>query len=226
MLVWEGAFRLALGAILGGIIGFERELHGRPAGFRTHLLVCLASTLIMIVSETYYLSASFDGALVRLDPARIAAGAITGVGFLGAGAIVKSGLSVHGVTTAACLWLVSAVGLAVGAGMYFAGIFSTLLGTMALVVLRIIERKSPKDIYRQVTLVADDRSDVEERVLLLLEEWRIQVVDLDYERDYLQKELSLCLVICLKSGTDLHGLLDQMGTYGFIKKVMVRSQRE
>lgn len=227
MLLWEGALRLALGATLGAIIGFEREIHGRPAGFRTHLLVCLASTLIMIISEAYYLPASrFDSTLVRLDPARIAAGAITGVGFLGAGAIIRSGLSVHGLTTAACLWLASAVGLAVGAGMYFEGIFATALGTIALVGLRIIERKAPKDVYRHITLLGEDRPDVETTILPLLEEQHVTVVDLDYERDLLRKELSLHMVVRLKSGADLRTLVDQLGRQGFMKKVSVRSQRE
>lgn len=227
MTLWEGAFRLVLGAVLGGIIGFEREIHGRPAGFRTHLLVSLASTLIMIISEAYFLPASrFDSSVVRIDPARIAAGAITGVGFLGAGAIIKSGLSVHGLTTAACLWLVSAVGLAVGAGMYFAGIFSTAIGALALVGLRTVERRSSKDVYRHLTLFSEDRPDLEAMVLPLLEEQQITVVDIDYERDFVRKELSLRLVVRHKSGTDLRGLLDRIGAFGFVQKVIVRSQRD
>ncbi|UCG77990.1 MAG: MgtC/SapB family protein, partial [Nitrospirota bacterium] len=100
--------RLVLGTVLGSIVGFEREVHGRPAGFRTHLLVCLASVLIMIVSEEYYHLAVMNPDFIRVDPARIAAGAITGVGFLGAGVIIKSGFNVQGLTTAACLWIVSA----------------------------------------------------------------------------------------------------------------------
>src|SRR5512143_414095 len=92
----EVAARLLLGAVLGGGIGLERQVHGRPAGFRTHLLVCVASVLLMIVSQS--LAAGGEGA--PFDPGRLAAGAITGVGFLGAGVILKSGLSVHGLTTA------------------------------------------------------------------------------------------------------------------------------
>src|SRR5512143_1610496 len=88
--------RLLLGALLGGVIGFERHTHGRPAGLRTHILVCLASTLVMIVSEYYHHLASLDPSYVRVDPIRLAAGAITGVGFLGAGVIVKAGGSVQG----------------------------------------------------------------------------------------------------------------------------------
>ncbi|MDP3259539.1 MAG: MgtC/SapB family protein [Thermodesulfovibrionales bacterium] len=123
----EIIIRLLLGAVLGGVIGFERQVHGRQAGFRTQLLVCVASVLVMIVSEYYHHLSYMNPSYVRVDPGRIAAGAITGIGFIGAGAILKMGITIQGLTTAACLWMVSAVGLAIGAGLYVAGVAASAL---------------------------------------------------------------------------------------------------
>src|SRR5512137_1801072 len=145
------AGRLLLGALLGGGIGLERQVHGRPAGFRTHLLVCVASVLLMIVSQSLVLGG--EGA--RFDPGRLAAGAITGVGFLGAGVVLKSGLSVHGLTTAACLWIVSAIGLATGSGLYFAAVLSFAITLVSLWLLRYVEDRLPRLAYKHVTIVVD-----------------------------------------------------------------------
>lgn len=127
-------FRLVLGALLGGLIGFERERHNRRmAGFRTHILVCVGSTLIMLTS--LYMSANY-GQDAASDPARIAAGVIIGIGFLGAGTIIRSGTSVIGLTTAASLWTVAGIGLAVGCGFYTAGYVTTLIVLLTLYTLR------------------------------------------------------------------------------------------
>ncbi len=148
----EIVLRLVLGAVLGGIIGFERSTHGRPAGFRTHLLVSLASALIMLVSLEFYRLEGIDVSFIRIDPARIAAGAITGVGFLGAGVIVKSGFTIQGLTTAACIWVVSAIGLAVGAGLYKESLITFLITLVALWCLRRVEAHMPRLRYRFMNL--------------------------------------------------------------------------
>ena len=106
----ELLIRIALGAVLGGLVGLERHVHGRPAGFRTHILVCTALVLLMEVSEYYHYLGTQDPSYVRVDPGRIAAGAITRIGFLGAGVIIKMGASVQGLTTAARIWMVAAIG--------------------------------------------------------------------------------------------------------------------
>src|SRR5438128_1990506 len=113
--------RLLMAMVAGGLVGLERELRGRQAGFRTNLLVCLGSALVMIVSNSIAVAdwAARDVHVnVNVDPARIAYGVMTGIGFLGAGTIIKSGGSVRGLTTAAGLWCVAAIGLAAGFGMY------------------------------------------------------------------------------------------------------------
>lgn len=128
--------RLLLATILGGIIGFERESRGRAAGFRTHILVCLGSALIMMIS--IYIFELYKGT-VGIDPGRIAAQVVTGIGFLGAGTILRSGATVKGLTTAASLWAVAGIGLAVGCGFYFASLATTILVFVTLVIFSKME---------------------------------------------------------------------------------------
>jgi len=135
----EALLRLALAALLGGLIGVERELREREAGLRTHLLVALGSALFTIVSAYGFHEFLTSGqSVVRADPTRIAAQIVTGIGFLGAGAIIRQGLSIRGLTTAATLWVVAAVGLAAGAGYYSGAVITTLLVLFALYPLRIL----------------------------------------------------------------------------------------
>ncbi|MBS3898307.1 MAG: MgtC/SapB family protein [Dethiobacter sp.] len=141
----ELLLRLILAGILGGAVGFERERHNRPAGLRTHILVCLGSALVMIVSVV-----GFGGALgPRGDQARIAAQVVSGIGFLGAGTIMRQGSSVRGLTTAASLWVVAAVGLATGIGLYLAAVSTTVLILISLFSLTKIEERMAKDRSRK-----------------------------------------------------------------------------
>ncbi|HEX6662348.1 MAG TPA: MgtC/SapB family protein [Gaiellaceae bacterium] len=135
----ESLLRLSLAAVLGGMIGGERELRDREAGLRTHLLVSLGSALFTIVGAYGFHEFLNSGAsVVRADPTRIAAQIVTGIGFLGAGAIIRQGLSVRGLTTAATLWVVAAVGMAAGAGYYSVAVITTALVLIALYPLRIL----------------------------------------------------------------------------------------
>ncbi len=129
--------RLVLSLVLSGLIGLERQIHRRTAGLRTHILVSLGSCLIMLTS--LYIFAIYKNE-VALDPARIAAGVITGIGFLGAGAIIRDREGVKGLTTAASLWVVAGIGLATGCGFYKAALFTTVLALITLFFLRYVER--------------------------------------------------------------------------------------
>ncbi len=115
--------KLILALILGGLIGVDREIKGRPAGLRTHVLVCVGATLFTIISMSF---------IATSDPARIAAGIVTGIGFLGAGAIFRSKDHVQGLTTAADLWVIAAVGIAIGIGYYSAALAATILVLLVL----------------------------------------------------------------------------------------------
>jgi putative Mg2+ transporter-C (MgtC) family protein len=130
------AMRLVLSVMLSGLIGLERQISRRTAGLRTHILVSLGSCLIMLTSMHIF---DIYKNIAPLDPARIAAGVITGVGFLGAGAIMVQGQGVKGLTTAASLWTVAGIGLAVGCGFFSAAIVTTILTLMVLFFLRYVE---------------------------------------------------------------------------------------
>lgn len=136
---WEVLARLLLAIVAGGIFGLERQLHGRPAGLRTHILVCLGSALVMIISMYAFLDS--NGNYVG-DPSRLAAGVVGGIGFLGAGAIMHQGGDIKGITSAATLWIVGMIGLALGIGSYFAAGATTFLGISVIVILRFFEKKA------------------------------------------------------------------------------------
>jgi len=129
-------FRLLLACILGGLIGYERESMNRPAGFRTHILVCMGSALVMITSV--FIFEKYKG-ITNIDPARLGAQVISGIGFLGAGTIIREGANVKGLTTAASLWAVSCVGIAAGIGFYEGAIFAALVIYLTLIVLKKLE---------------------------------------------------------------------------------------
>jgi putative Mg2+ transporter-C (MgtC) family protein len=138
----ELLLRLALAAALGGAIGAERELRDREAGLRTHLLVAVGAALFTLVSAHAWSDWSFSTRSgVVFDPTRIAAQIVTGIGFLGAGAIIRHGLSVRGLTTAATLWVVAAIGMAAGAGYYGAAVLATALVLVSLWPLRILAHR-------------------------------------------------------------------------------------
>ncbi len=148
---WDALLRLTFACGLGAAIGFEREIRDREAGIRTHLLVSLGSALFTIVSAFgFHEFLAGGGQIVRADPSRIAAQIVTGIGFLGAGAIIREGLSVRGLTTAATLWVVAAIGMACGAGYYWPAVAATVLTLLALWPLRIaayrlIEQIKPEE---------------------------------------------------------------------------------
>src|SRR5690349_20587517 len=137
---------IALG--MGGLIGFERSYHGRPAGFRTHALVCVASSALMLLTmyQGQWFPESFAGR-VTLDPTRMAQGIMTGIGFLGAGVIFKEGLTVRGLTTAASIWITAAIGILVGIGFWFAAIVGTVATLMVLALFRLLEARLPSEFY-------------------------------------------------------------------------------
>jgi putative Mg2+ transporter-C (MgtC) family protein len=137
------------GAVLiGALIGFERTFHGRPAGFRTHALVCLASALLMVATmyqNEWMMAMPVDA--IRTDPTRMAQGIMTGIGFLGAGVIFKEGLTVRGLTTAASIWVTAAIGILVGVGFYFAAVLGAIATLVILSLFRFIEMKLPTEFY-------------------------------------------------------------------------------
>ena len=145
--------RIAAALLVGGIVGFERTFHGRPAGFRTHSLVCIASTLLMLVTvyqSEWMTVVPLD--VIRTDPTRMAQGIMTGIGFLGAGVIFKEGLTIRGLTTAASIWITAAIGILIGIGFYLPAAVGTGATILVLSVFRAIERKLPTEFYAHLTI--------------------------------------------------------------------------
>ena len=145
---------LLVATAAGGMIGLERTYHGRPAGFRTHTLVCVASSLLMLV--TMYQAKWFTGLpldTVRIDPTRMAQGVMTGIGFLGAGVIMREGLTVRGLTTAASIWTTAAIGILAGVGFYSAVLAGSAITIGILTVFRKAENRMPSQIYANATIV-------------------------------------------------------------------------
>jgi putative Mg2+ transporter-C (MgtC) family protein len=136
----------------GSLIGLERSFHGRAAGFRTHALVALASAAAMLISlEPELIAGSFPAGVARLDPTHLAQGLMTGVGFIGAGVIFKEGVSVQGLTTAACIWATSAVGMLFGLGMVYPAALTAAAILATLILFRWLENAVPSNTYAMAT---------------------------------------------------------------------------
>ncbi len=218
----EIILRLLLGTLIGGVIGFERQIHGRPAGLRTHLLVCVASVLLMIVSEYYHYLGVMDPSYVRADPGRIAAGAITGVGFIGAGVVLKTGFSIQGLTTAACIWVVSAIGLSLGSGLYVAGIASFFITIVSLTLLRLAERKMPKLAFSYITVSADSHLR-EDEVLSIVGKSGLSVNNIDYEKCSDSQITTLTITVSFYRRESLTAFQDSIFSLPQVRRVCIKN---
>ncbi|NLM76814.1 MAG: MgtC/SapB family protein [Ruminococcaceae bacterium] len=174
--------RLLVAALLGGVVGLEREIKKRAAGLRTHLLVSLGSALVMVTAE--FMLIRYQGA-VNIDPTRLGAQVISGIGFLGAGTIIKQGASIKGLTTAASLWAVACVGLAVGAGHYGAALFAVAVIYGALVLLEKFEerRTGPTRINPEFTIKLANRPGKLGEVASAIGETGANITNIEVESD-------------------------------------------
>lgn len=145
---FELVIRLVVSAVIGGFIGIEREVSNRPAGLRTHILVSVGSTLIMLVSIF-----GFDDG----DPARLASQVVSGIGFLGAGTIIRTGNDVRGLTTAASLWVCAGIGLAIGAGYYLGGVITAVIILISLILLGNVENKVTRNSHKNIVIEGVER---------------------------------------------------------------------
>lgn len=177
---YEMILRLCIAALLSGLIGYEREVHGRLAGFRTHILVGVGSTLIMLTSM--HIFDMYKG-LATPDPGRIAAQVVSGIGFLGAGTIIRFRASVRGLTTAASLWTVAGIGLAVGAGMFVPATATTLIVLATLFFLNRIERMMiRKDWYKSLEIESETGATGLEEIRAVLTEYDVEIKDFDIKK--------------------------------------------
>lgn len=214
---WIIIFRLVLSAILSGIVGFEREFHGRAAGFRTHILLCVGSTLIMLTSIHIF---DVYSARVPIDPARLAAGVVTGIGFMGAGTIMRYKASVRGLTTATSLWVVAGIGLAVGSGLYFGAIATTLIAVVALMFFSRLEHVMiRKNWYKTIVIETKDGLEQLKRIREALSEYGSEINDLEADRS--RDGTNMVLKFGLKLTTNLHNaqLIEDIARLEGVKSV-------
>ncbi len=220
----EIAFRLFLALVLGGIVGFERETHNRPAGFRTHILVSVGSALVMLVSA-YGFSGEMSYFGEGVDPSRIAAQVVTGVGFLGAGTILRHGNTVTGLTTAATLWIVSGIGLAVGIGFYPGAAFATLMVLVSLILLRSLESYfARKKSLRRLWVRGFYQPGLLGRVGGVLGELGIYIVKVDlgdaqYQETFKRDVITIEFLLRLPARIDTSDLLRRVATLAGILEV-------
>lgn len=178
--------RLLWALLAGCIIGLERSLHGRPAGLRTHALVCMASTLLMLLTVYQWeLLKGMPLETIRVDPTRMAQGVMTGIGFLGAGVIMKEKLTIRGLTTAASIWMTAAVGIIIGMGFLAPALYATALTLIVLSVLGWTERRLPTRRYARLTVSfkQHDRMSKEELYQLIKEHF-ISATSPSYELNH------------------------------------------
>ncbi len=198
----EYVFRIIVATLLSAVIGIEREMHGRAAGARTNILVGTGSALFMVLS---IIVASYGKVLTSHgvgvpDPARIAAQIVTGVGFLGAGTIIKHGSSIKGLTTAACMWIVASIGMAAGAGQYFIAVYVTLISLIVLVFFTIITRILPSHSYRKLFVKTSDEESL--KAIIKLIKQKAKILSVDFEHNYVTHEHSMDMEIRIfHSGT-------------------------
>ena len=213
--------KLLLAALAGGLVGLEREKHGRPAGLRTNLLVAVGSCVMMIISEAFYLKYGiFDAqSTLRLDPSRVAAQIVTGIGFLGAGVILKEGASVRGLTTAASLWAVSGLGMAFGMGFFSLGAIATALVLASLTFLKKLDPIMKKDRFLTLSITALNRDGLLEELLTVFDESDLEVSDISSYLDFAADELFYQLVITQQERRIGQELMEKIKHLEGIKKI-------
>lgn len=193
----ELVLRILVGTALGGVIGYERDIHGRPAGLRTHALVALASATFMVIStHLAYYQHYHPGDFTSIDGSRIAASVVSGIGFLAGGAILRTGFSIQGLTTAAGLWLVAAIGLCAGGGMYVESVAATLIGVAALTLLRRFEDKDDR-VRRRLVLTLTDAALTTDRLIAKLAELDLLPTVEGWNRESIGSLRQLTLVVRL-----------------------------
>lgn len=196
----EMILRLLLAVLLGGAIGFEREYKNRPAGLRTHVLVTLGATLIMLISMY-----GFQGG----DPARLAAQVVSGIGFLGAGTIMRDGVGVRGLTTAASLWVCGGIGLALGNGYYGGAIATTVIVLLALILLGFFESKVLVTKFQRFIFQCSERTGLLGDIGRVFGEYNVSIVDVKINSDEDEK-FEISIQVKKINSSDMIGLIENL----------------
>ena len=219
----ELGLKLILATLLSGAIGVEREFHGRAAGLRTHILVCLGATIIMACSQTVQDAFSLQGAesVFRIDPWRIAAGIVTGIGFLGGGTILKSTDLIRGLTTAACIWFVAAIGIIVGLGLYVPALLATFIALFVLIGLHPLGHWIPSNKYGQIRVTAglEEIGRMERQCMEILKAYPLRVQNTRISADRSREEQVMVFDVKSRHIGQKHKLLSQLFDLPHVKAV-------
>jgi putative Mg2+ transporter-C (MgtC) family protein len=209
-----------LGAALGAVIGFERERDNQPAGLRTHMILVIGATLAMVLSVN--LGYLFARPGTPADPARLAAQVISGIGFLGAGAILRYGFNVKGLTTATSLWTMAIVGLAVGAGYYLIGVVTTALMLLVLGLLNVIENRFVRtSVSRYIVIQADYSKGVVKSIRKLVNEFADDLLSFTIQKHVKNKRLRIQIVARIHRDQTLEELVDSLSDIEGIRSLKV-----
>ncbi|QQO08643.1 MgtC/SapB family protein [Breznakiella homolactica] len=215
--------RLCLGFVAGAIIGFERSSRRQVAGLRTHILIATGATLLMILS--IWLPQEFNS-LKNGDPGRIAAQVVSGIGFLGAGAIIRLGNNVKGLTTAASLWLIAAVGLAIGAGMFLAAAVTEIITLVTLILLDVFEKKLfPSERNKILELTYKSSIPDTKEAMKILKSFGVRIQSVDVNQSIgKDKGARLRLLVGMPDSTDISKLAKAMKTTGNVERFEMKEK--
>jgi putative Mg2+ transporter-C (MgtC) family protein len=211
--------RIAVGAGLGGVIGFERDLHGRHVGLRTHLIVAMASATYMVISAHFMFYQGYTEHM-DIDASRIASSVVTGIGFLAGGSILKTGLTIQGLTTG--LWLVTAIGMAAGAGMYTESAAVTVMGIFALTLLRRFEDKNDLLVRRRVSIVIDEGQNRIDHLMGVMTGMGAKVSDFDYERKIDERTMQVTFDVRFPVTVGAGRLIEELEKQNGLHELQVR----
>ena len=208
---WEAGARLLLASLLGGVVGWQRESADKPAGFRTHIIVCLGASLFTLISAVGFFG---TGA----DPARVASNIVVGIGFLGAGTIWRAGGSVQGLTTAASLWTVAAIGTAAGLGYYFGATAATVIVILTLTALKWFEERIPRRGVGNVVMVMADRPGQLGRIGTVLGAFGVNIERIDLSAR-VDNKVTLALAARIPARTSRDEILVALGDVAGVEDV-------
>ncbi len=215
---YQIAARLGLAFLLGGLIGLERETHGQAAGLRTHMVVTIGAALITLIS----LKVGAMGTGPPTDPGRIAAQIVSGIGFLGAGAIIRYGMTIRGLTTAACLWTSAGIGMACGIGFWFGALATTGLTVVATFVFDRLEKKFLADsAVKRILIRAREGSGVLEKIEEILKKERIRMKSIGIERDFVEKVMQFNITVNMSEKVNLESLFSRLSNVEAVERVEI-----
>ncbi|WP_080904420.1 MgtC/SapB family protein [Parabacteroides sp. Marseille-P3160] len=211
--------RLIISFALGALVGAERQQRRREAGLRTFTLICMGSTVAMLIS--IWIPQTYPNFL-NGDPGRIAAQVLTGIGFLGAGAIIQSKGSIHGLTTAACIWVIAVIGLAVGAGMFIPATIATVFMVIILVSLEKFERRLFLDGVNKILTIGCSTSSPDLKAIrLILESHKVYIVSSSYEHNYVENTSVLTYKVNVKAMSSYTNLFNAIRQTGYITQIKI-----